>query len=178
MTSRLLCWNRVAASCGVATALISLGILGCSSDGPRLVPVSGTATLGNQPLAGATVSFIPEQGNAAATSSAVVTEANGSFRAMYGDRYGLSPGTYKVLVLKLEASEKAQQLPERIRNDPFQLEKIGGMTRNALPKAYSDPSKTSFQVTIPEAGKTDIVLDLDEKADEKFKAAANNKRAR
>jgi hypothetical protein len=69
-------------------------------------------------------------------------------------------------------TEKAKKVPEEFRNDYTQLEKMGvGFLKNVLPKAYSDPRTTSFEVVVPEEGKTDIILNLDSKADEKGRPA-------
>jgi hypothetical protein len=162
MTRRFPLDRRGTASCLVATAVISANLFGCSDDGPRLVPVAGVVTFDKVPLPGATVTFVPDGGNPAPTSATVITETDGKFRATVRDRDGLAPGKYKVLVIKEVPTEKSKKLPESIRNDPMQLMKIGkGMMKNVVPKTYSDPAKSMFEIQVPEEGKTDITLNLE-----------------
>jgi hypothetical protein len=149
-----------------ARGIISVGITaslfsGCTSDNemPRLVPVAGKVLLNKEPLGGAVVNFMANSGNVAETSSNDGTEADGSFVATYRGHRGLAPGRYKVTVTKMVASESDKKLPEQIQNDPVQLRRIKSLSKNAVPKKYSQP-QTGIEVEIPESGKTDVVLDL------------------
>src|SRR5215469_13269997 len=90
----------------LAPMLIALAAAGGCSKGVSLktVPVSGKVTLNNQPLAGATVTFL-SQAEKATTTSTGVTGADGTYKlsTMASGRDvvdGAPPGNYKVIVVK------------------------------------------------------------------------------
>ena len=85
-------------------ALSVLAPLGCSSNNSNVpdadaVPVTGTVTLDNKPLAHATVYFTPEN-DAMGKSSTAITDANGKYELVtsYGKetKKGAVPGKYRV----------------------------------------------------------------------------------
>src|SRR5688572_29811168 len=98
---------------------IVLLISGCGSggsDAPELGAVSGTVTLNGQPLAGATVTFQPEQGRA----SSGVTDASGRYQLQYtADTSGAKVGKHAVTITTggtaaaEGGSDRSEQLPAR-----------------------------------------------------------------
>ena len=77
-------------------SILFLGFAGCSSS-PRLVPVTGSVTVGGKPAVGAIVMFHPAD-PAAATASAVA-EADGTFKIVSGGEPGILAGKYQVTVM-------------------------------------------------------------------------------
>lgn len=106
-----------------AAPLMLLGMIGCSSDPDsaiKLVPVTGTVTLGGKPMANAMVSFIPDAGNKVSTAGGDTTGPDGNYMAQYRGRNGLSPGKYKVTVTPgIEEDTSASNVSEAFKNDPF-----------------------------------------------------------
>lgn len=102
------------------TCLLVVGTITCAGcgkadqgyDSPEgLIPITGTATLDGEPLAGATISFLPESGTAGMGGFAI-TDATGNFKAQhYSQAEGLEPGTYKVIFSKLLGSD-GNPIPE------------------------------------------------------------------
>ena len=85
-------YRRVFAA-GFLTALAA--VAGCG--GPKLVPAGGVVTLDGEPVDGALVTFVAEDGGHTATGQ---TDTAGSFTMMVGGNPGALPGKYKVLVTR------------------------------------------------------------------------------
>ncbi len=86
-----------------ALVVIILGCGGGSGENPAAVPVSGTVTLGGQPVEGAQVVFSPTggEGNAAAGT----TDATGKYSLTTGAAGdGAVPGSYRVAITKVEGA--------------------------------------------------------------------------
>ena len=82
--------NLFVASC---LALICLGCGG--SRGPEIATVEGTVTMDGEPLAGATVVFMPENGRPAGAR----TDEDGHYVLNFsGDRQGAMPGKNRVRI--------------------------------------------------------------------------------
>ena len=74
---------------------------GCSKTDPSLVAVTGTVTINDQPLANATVTFIPKDGTPG-FGGVGKTDAAGKSK-LFGNRDdapGILPGEYRVVVSK------------------------------------------------------------------------------
>src|SRR5690349_16946793 len=99
------------------TKAVHSGLLGCLTllslgCGSNLVPAEGTVTLDGQPLANASVGFVPDEEGLQTASG--TTDKNGRFRLMIGDRKaGALPGKYKVLVSKFLVPEIQAAQPTR-----------------------------------------------------------------
>ncbi len=102
----------------MAAALVALPAVGCGEQSyePKLVPVSGTVTFNGKPLEGATIVFVPTQGNKDQTSASDITGVECNYKAMTGGRSGVAPGRYKVIVEKPDVSGS---MPEGIHDDPY-----------------------------------------------------------
>lgn len=121
-----------------ALAALVLLATGCGKPAPRLVPVAGKVVqAGGQPVAAGTITFYPQgdtldQGSPPSCQLA----ADGSFALKtypFGD--GAPPGRYKVT---LDST-------------------LAGRLKKPL---YADPGKTPWLVTVPDAGVTDLTLEV------------------
>lgn len=76
--------------------ILTASVLGCSSGGagPTLAPVDGEVTFSGNPIAGATVVFIPEKGPVAIG----ITDTEGKFRLSTGTDRGAVVGQCKATV--------------------------------------------------------------------------------
>lgn len=80
-----------------AFTALGLALPGCGPKHPETFPVTGTVTLDGQPVAGAAVVFIPEQGEMATAT----TDTAGRFELSTFERAdGALPGRHRVTVVK------------------------------------------------------------------------------
>lgn len=123
--------------------LISLGLPGC---GPRLTEVSGQVTYRGQPLAGATVSFVPRQGQIATG----VTDANGQFTLQTGARPGAAAGEYKVAVTKYsQADPRRPARPADVKKSKmYQGGKLPAPPQSELPQKYGHPQQSGLEAVV------------------------------
>jgi len=94
-----------------AAMLLAL-VLGCSSgDQPPLGRVRGKVTLDGQPLAGATIMFMPQQGR----RSRAITNSDGSYELSYTrDTKGAVAGSHTVMITTADEDEPGtERLPAR-----------------------------------------------------------------
>lgn len=113
-------------------------MVGCSQKA-TLNPVHGKVTLGGQPLAGALVSFHPDDPKANPATG--FTKEDGAFSVMTGDIEGANPGTYKITIMCQVPLKKKSQGME-----------FGGTpeTEDRLKGAYANRDSSQFKVTIKE----------------------------
>ncbi|QDT99722.1 carboxypeptidase-like regulatory domain-containing protein [Gimesia aquarii] len=111
---------------------------------PKTVPVSGVVTLNGQPLASATVTFIPH-GQTKGIECQGTTDESGQYtlKQQHGTE-GAPPGNYKVVVSRL------------LRGDGTPLPKegagAGGIATETLSRRYSDVTKTKLTAVVPQEG--------------------------
>jgi hypothetical protein len=160
-----------------------LAILGMTGCGPSLKTVNGVVKLDGNPVEGATVSFVSDDGKNVYTG---FTDASGNFSLVSSDnKSGALPGTYKVTVVKRAAMGGGEAMmpgsPEYLK----QMEKDakegskhqpkgglmpgmmpkGTMTsgeKSDLPNIYSSSATTPLSVTVPPSSQP-VVLDLKSK---------------
>jgi hypothetical protein len=129
----------------VVTALV---LAGCGSDGPKLVPVSGTVTVEDKPLTTGSVVFKPD-GSKGNTSQRVIVgliKEDGTYTLVTGKKEGAPLGWYKVAV---QASEPID--PKNIRAAPKSL----------VSKKYTVPETSGLSVEVvdsPAEGAYDLKL--------------------
>jgi hypothetical protein len=131
-------------------ALISVSVAGCNSASGTnwdVVPVSGTVTLDGQPLADAQVSLIPETRQDGYPGAAAKTDSAGKFTLISGNQQGAMPGKYKVIVSKLTMKDGSPLVDQGEGMDVDQLI-AQGLTREAVPPQYSDPSQTTLAMDV------------------------------
>lgn len=120
--------SRLAATTMAAITLI--GLVGCGS-GSGVVPVSGTVTLDGEPLAGALVSFYPqEEGKRFSTGT---TDASGHYELVYtNDQKGAATGKHTVKITT--ATVQGEGGPARA-------------PKEKLPAKYNDASELTVDIT-------------------------------
>ena len=125
MTTRLLCLP------------FAVLVVGCGTEKPKLVAVTGKVTFKNQPLTAGSVFFHPDAGNSYTKDvPSSLLQLDGSFTMKtfpFGD--GIAPGKYKATL----APELANRIGKPI---------------------YADPAKTPWTVDVPDAGLTDKLLEV------------------
>ncbi len=114
-----------------------MALAGCGPDKPKLVTAAGRVTFGNQPLTAGSVVFHPDAGNGYRKDNPTsLLQLDGSFAMKtfpFGE--GLPPGKYKVTL--------TPELASRLRKPD-----------------YADPAKTPWSVAVPEAGATNLLLEV------------------
>jgi hypothetical protein len=137
--------------CVIVTALL---VAGCGGGGSEL-PVNGIVTMDNEPLAGASVTFFPED-KAGGTGGTARTGTDGKFVILgpKGQR-GLVPGQYKVTVSKASGGVT----DEPVIAAPAEEE----LRKEDLPAIYSDRNRTKLSYTVTGDGQP-IEIKLDSKA--------------
>jgi hypothetical protein len=139
-------------------ALLVVASPGCG-DGVKLVPVAGTVTLDGKPLEGATLSFIPIEGNAVSTAGTDITGPEGNFQMTFKGRAGLAPGKYRVLVSKTEeiAPPNGREIHPVFAKAKFERQ-LMGLTKETIP-----PQNFDQEIEVPEDGARDFALDFKSK---------------
>jgi hypothetical protein len=146
----------------VALAVVmAFGMSGCGSSGPKVKPVKveGVVLLDGQPLAGATVRYLPLDGKGESANG--LTKDDGSFRlTCLNGLDGALPGEYKVVVTHAAgqavevpgSQEEAQKLAEKMmRGGGMGKKKSSSQPKpkSDVPPEYSDDSKTPLRATVP-----------------------------
>jgi hypothetical protein len=142
-------------------ALALAGLIGCGSDEDRypLVPVSGTVTENGKPLAGATITFLPDQGNPYNTPGTDSTGPEGNYRLMFRSRTGVSPGKYKVAIT-LPIVDPEAKISEEFKDDPLMGQMALGVDRAPRKPKKGAGVKNEFEAQVENKGGT---LDFDVK---------------
>lgn len=151
--------RTIAIRCSVTlSVMIALIAAGCGG-GPKLVPVAGIVTLDGEPLEGASLSFVPVEGNVIATSGADVSGPNGNFQMTFKGRSGLAPGAYRVLVSKTEeiTPPDGREIPDVFAKASFEKQ-LMGLAEETIP-----PQNFDHEVEVPAEGATDFHLDFKSK---------------
>lgn len=120
---------------------------GAGKDRPKLAPAGGIARFKGAPVADAMVTFYPEKGPPAQGK----TDAKGAFQVKFNGQLGAVVGKNKVTVIGVT---QQGDIP------PSDGTAIKYAVTNTFSKKYNDPNTTDLIVDIPEAGNTELVLDL------------------
>jgi len=148
---------------GLLTGLLVTGLcLGCggSDETPEfvkdLVPVTGTVTINGEPVAGATIRFIPPTGPDArqgAHEAIGITDAQGKYtlltsapRVTHDQSKGALPGEYKVVITRLLASD-GKAVPKGTTD----ADAMAVGAKESLPPRYSDESKSKLKATVTDS---------------------------
>ncbi len=126
--------------------IAAAGCGGSSEPTPELVAVTGTVTFKSEPLAGASISFVPRDGTQG-TGAYGVTDDFGKYTLTHRtDASGIEPGTYTVAISKM-AMPDGSPIPEG--QDAADVGAI-----QMMPPKYSDPfSETNANIiTVPASG--------------------------
>ena len=123
---------------GFIALMLSLAFLGCGSDGPEIASVEGTITMDGEPLANASVLFVPTGGRPAAAR----TDENGKYTLNFtAGRKGAMLGKN---VVRISTAADPSETPDG-EPIPAQPERV--------PMKYNATSELTFVV---EAGKKNV----------------------
>jgi hypothetical protein len=138
-------------------AVLALTFTGCGYRRPHQVKTSGTVTLDGDPVASASLTFIPDSGRPAFA----VTNTNGEFQvSSYGGNDGLPAGSYRIIAVKEELKERFQKQYEKQvarakaeaepgeEPEEVELEFGDSAYENMLPSKYEELETTDITVTI------------------------------
>ncbi|MBD3675845.1 MAG: carboxypeptidase regulatory-like domain-containing protein [Planctomycetaceae bacterium] len=137
--------------------LLVLTFSGCSSsdktaDRPERTAVSGTVTLDNAPVAGATVIFSPLEPTGKAASG--ITDAEGHFHlSTFGDKDGAIPGGYEVMLLKVKAEQnQVADVESPDYEAPMPVNVKTPSPESLIPPKYTNPKTSGLRATVPAEG--------------------------
>ena len=135
---------------------VCAGLLGCGGGG-GLTPAKGKVSYKGQPVAGATVSFIPAEG----TPAVGVTDVQGEFSVKTQGRFGTTVGKHRVGICKYASSGDTSNLK------PEDMAKMMGPSgkmpepKSELPLKYAAPQTSGFEANVTaEASKNVFTFDL------------------
>ncbi|QDT21577.1 hypothetical protein [Gimesia chilikensis] len=129
----------------IAFSLILL-VMGCSSSEHLkgrvpVSPVSGTISFKGNPVEGAIVNFVSEDGNPVATGK---TDSTGTYSlTTYDADDGAGLGEYVVLVTKIKVPQKT---PEGAEDSGYPGAK--NLSQHLLPEQYSNRLKSPLRATV------------------------------
>lgn len=136
-------------------AALGLGAAGCSKhDGLERAPINGLLTISGQPLASATVQFLPLNDSGTPGLGALgASDANGKFQVTSSrrDDAGIPPGEYLVIVNRL-AEPDGTVIPA----DSFQADHPNA--RETIPPPYSTTA-SPLRATVKKEG-GDVKVDI------------------
>lgn len=138
-------------------AVLALIFTGCGYRRPAQVKTTGTVSLDGEPVAQASLMFIPDSGRPASGN----TNINGAFEiSSYGGNDGLPAGNYRVTVTKLVLKNKFQEQLEKLEKhaedaaepgdepEGVDIEFGDNAYANELPEKYGELDTTDINVTI------------------------------
>lgn len=134
-------------------SLLVIAFVGCGSSSGT-VPVKGRVTLDGEPLANASISFIPQGEGRQATGT---SDANGEFTMSTIDpKDGALPGTYKVAIVPTSPMD---QTPEGLSADEAMAAAAAAAAKRKgkpagpeVPEAYTRVDKTPLTQEVPPKG--------------------------
>jgi len=139
----------------IAAPLILVALVGCGSEEDRikLVPVKGTVTQNGEPLAGATITFVPDASNADSTPGVDATGPEGNYMAKFKSRTGLAPGKYRVTVMPPLVMPSGAKVPEEFKDDPYMAQMAMGIDPGAPTEGVAG-EQSEFEAEVPPEGGT------------------------
>src|SRR5262245_689213 len=153
-----------------AWSLTVAGVLafGCSSSTGRAptYPVSGTVTMKGQPLAAATVVFVPADG-ATQEPATGITDAEGKFKlSTFLADDGAQAGDYRIKVSKFDIKKPTKEEQDKYvsveeeQKMQFPDDKPTPPLKNILPTKYANEASSGFTHTVTK-GKNTVEIKLD-----------------
>ena len=152
--------------------MVLAGVVGCGGseeDSFTLVPVKGTITRNGKALAGAKVSFVPDQGNKQSTPGVDETGPEGNYMLKFKNRTGIAPGKYKMIITPGVVMPSGAKVPEEFKDDPMMAEMAAGIGTGHTASKSAAAKKAAEQPDPPseynvEVGPKGDVIDQDIKA--------------
>ena len=145
----------------VVMALGAIGLAGCGgSTMPKVYPATGTVTWKGEPLADATVSFVPSLG----APSDGRTDAQGKFTIMTNGQPGARAGACKVTVSKFvgAAPSTPTPTPEDMMK-MYEKKKKGEVEKGEIPVKYGRPDTSGLTAEVTADGvKNVFTFDLED----------------
>ncbi|MDR0608567.1 MAG: carboxypeptidase-like regulatory domain-containing protein [Planctomycetaceae bacterium] len=132
-------------------------LVGCQKNDPRkkgLVPAGGTITYNGSPLAEATIVFTSKTNQQGAGA---LSGTDGKFElTTISNKDGVLPGEYTVFVQKeLFENLSDEELLEHNRQG-----KPSAKPKSLIPDKYTNPANPIINITIPETGNKNILIEL------------------
>jgi hypothetical protein len=148
--------KRLSALVLLSLAAIGGGPSGCGPSDEtlriKLVPVDGKVTLNGKPLAGATITFTPDESNEYQTPGSDVTGPEGNFKVMFRGRSGLYPGNYKVVVEKTQSPPGGPLVQQGDEGMLAELQRHQIGPAGAQTKDAPSPIRGEFDGEVPAGG--------------------------
>lgn len=128
---------------------LGVAVVGCGGDGPELARVKGKVTYNGQPVAGATVTFMPTTGPLATG----VTDSSGEFTLTTTGKPGAVLGKHRVGITKMAAAGEggaAGMTPDDMKKMQMEQMKGGGdeTVKSEIPEKYADPKSSGLEATV------------------------------
>jgi len=136
----------------------AIGIIAASGCGNGLVPAEGVVLLDGQPIAGATVTLMPQ---GAGRPASAVTGPDGRFSASLPDaKQGVPPGDYRVAVMLV----RQEVLKPSGTGDETSGAGGGPPVEYVVPRRYGNPETSGLTASLPGGG-DGLRFELDSKPD-------------
>ena len=139
----------------VVMTIAAVGLAGCGgSTMPKIYPATGTVTWKGEPLADATVSFVPSVG----APSDGKTDAQGKFAIMTNGMPGARAGACKVTVSKFAgagASMPAAPKPEDMMK-MYEKKKKGEVEKGEIPAKFGRPDTSGLSAEVTTDGAKNV----------------------
>jgi len=120
-----------------AGTFLLFAVAGC---GPTPVKVNGVLKMDGQPVEGATVTFMSEDGTKSYSGQ---TDSSGNFELVGPQKPGALPGEYKVLVMKSKAGPEMSPESGDYKKMMEKMTKETGGSKIQTGPAYGDSKKAS-----------------------------------
>lgn len=115
----------------VALAMVAILVSGCEKSPAPTYPATGRATFEGEPVKGATITFVPEQGRPATA----ITDDDGEFEmSTFKPGDGAVAGRHTVTII--------------LTNPGDEMIIAGRPSKNAIPGKYTVPETTPFKVEV------------------------------
>ena len=138
----------------VAVTVVGAVVAGCGGPAmPKVYPATGTVTYKGEPLADATVSFVPSVG----APSDGKTDAQGKFTIMTNGKPGARAGACKVTVSKFAgaSSMPAAPKPEDMMK-MYEKKKKGEVEKGEIPAKYGRPDTSGLGAEVTTDGAKNV----------------------
>lgn len=138
-----------------ASLLFAFGCGGGS--GPKLAPVSGTVTAGDEPFQGGLVRFVPKPGSNL-NSREAITDANGNYKIeFFKGKSGLQPGEYNVMFSLYQMPDGSPAPDQSDEQDPKHPNELGAV-QFVAPEFETGKAEVCQVTVAPEGGTFDFEL--------------------